>query len=45
MTSTDYASKFEIPLAATRKDLNELFRRRLIRRLGGGRNTRYATVE
>lgn len=42
VTSTDYAAKFKISLATARKDLNELIGRGLIRKLGGGRNTRYA---
>jgi DeoR/GlpR family transcriptional regulator of sugar metabolism len=45
VTSADYAAKFEISLATARKDLNELIRRGLIRKIGGGRNTRYAAVK
>jgi len=44
VTSTDYAAKFKISLATARKDLNELIARGLIRKLGGGRDTRYAAV-
>lgn len=44
VTSADYAARFKVSLATARKDLNELLRRRLIRRRGGGRNTRYAAV-
>lgn len=42
--STDYAAKFKISLATARKDLNELIKRRLIRKLGGGRSTRYGAI-
>jgi len=44
VTSADYAAKFKISLATARKDLNELIGRGLIRKLGGGRDTRYAAV-
>lgn len=44
VSSTDYATKFKVSLATARKDLNELIRRRLVRKLGGGRNTRYGAV-
>lgn len=44
VTSADYAAKFEISLATARKDLNELIKRKLIRKLGGGRNIHYTVV-
>lgn len=44
VTSADYATKFNISLATARKDLNELIKRGLVRKLGGGRDTRYAAV-
>ncbi len=42
--STDYAAKFKISLATARKDLNQLIKKRLIRKLGGGRSTRYGAI-
>ena len=44
VTSTDYATEFKVSLATARKDLNELIARRLVRKIGGGRTTRYAAV-
>lgn len=41
VTSKDYAERLKISLATARKDLKELIKRRLVRRIGGGRNIRY----
>lgn len=37
----DYARKFKVCEATARKDLKELIRRNLVRRIGGGPNIRY----
>ena len=42
--SSDYASKFKICPATARKDLNDLINKGLVRKVGGGRNTRYTAI-
>lgn len=41
VTTKDYARQFKISEATARKDLKELIRRRLARKIGGGPNVRY----
>jgi len=41
ITTKDYARRFKVCEATARKDLKELIRRNLVRRIGGGPNIRY----
>lgn len=40
-TTKDYAKRFKISEATARKDLKELIKRRVVRRIGGGPSIRY----
>ena len=41
VTAKDYAKRFKVCEATARKDLKELIRRKLVKRIGGGPNVRY----
>lgn len=41
ITTKDYAKKFNVCEATARKDLKELIRQNLVRKIGGGPNIRY----
>ncbi|MFQ6033247.1 MAG: helix-turn-helix domain-containing protein [Candidatus Bipolaricaulia bacterium] len=41
ITTKDYAKKFKVCEATARKDLKELIRQNLVRKIGGGPNIRY----